>query len=127
LLNSDVHLDQLLMKVLGDELAEGIVEVARDDIQVGGNTINEVIDNWDRVLTKLNQSNLKISPQKVRVLLDDTEVYGFRIQKGFVLPSPLPHCVSDLGKVKLEDLKTDKQTNSWRGSPPPLGILHESF
>jgi len=42
-MNSDVHLDQLLQRVLGDELLEGIVEVARDDIQVGGNSIDEVI------------------------------------------------------------------------------------
>ena len=34
LLNSDVHLDQLMCKVLGDEIAEGITEVAGDDIQV---------------------------------------------------------------------------------------------
>ena len=113
LLNSDVHLDQLLMKVLGDELKEGIVEVARDDIQVGGNTIDEVLWNWDKVLSKLNKCNLKIAPNKVRVLLDDTEVYGYRIKKGYVLPSP--HIVSNLGDIKLEDLKTVKQTNSWRG------------
>ena len=113
LLNSDVHLDQLLVKVLGDELTEGIVEVARDDIQVGGNTIDEVIRNWDRVLTKLRICNLKISPNKVRILLDDTEVYGFRIKHGHVLP--LPHIVSNLGDIKLEDLKTVKMTNSWRG------------
>ena len=113
LLNSDVHLDQLLMKVLGDELTEGIVEVARDDIQVGGNTIDEVIRNWDRVLTKLRICNLKIYPNKVRILLDNTEVYGFRIKHGHVLPSP--HIVSNLGDIKLEDLKTVKMTNSWRG------------
>ena len=34
LLNSNVHLDQLTCKVLGDEIAEGITEVAGDDIQV---------------------------------------------------------------------------------------------
>ena len=130
LLKSDVHLDQLLMKVLGDELMEGICEVARDDIQVGGNTIDEVIQNWDKVLSKLNQCNLKLSPQKVRVLLDDTEVYGYRIKQGHVLPSA--HIVSDLGDIKLEDLKTVKQTNSWRGlyktlicPPSTPSILHE--
>ena len=113
LLNSDVHLDQLLMKVLGDEITEGICEVARDDIQVGGNTIDEVLNNWDRVLKKLNMCDLKISPHKVRILLDDTEVYGFRIRQGYVLPSP--HSVDNLGAVKIDDLKTVKQVNSWRG------------
>ena len=113
LLNSDVHLDQLLMKVLGDELAEGICEVARDDIQVGGNTIDELLGNWERVLGKLNKNNLKVTAQKVRILMDDTEVYGFRIEKGFVKPSP--HIIKNLGMAKVEDIKTVKQMNSWKG------------
>ena len=57
--------------------------------------------------------NLKISPHKVRILLDDTEVYGYRIRKSHVHPSP--HIVSNLGEVKIDDLKTIKQVNSWRG------------
>ena len=71
LLNSDVHLDQLMCKVLGDEMAQGIVEVARDDIQVGGNSIDELIENWALVLDKLDKCNLKISSNKVRILMDD--------------------------------------------------------
>ena len=113
LLNSDVHLDQLLMKVLGDELAEGICEIARDDIQVGGNSVDELINNWDRVLSKLNKNNLKITAQKVRILLDDSEVYGFRITRGHVMPSS--HIISNLGLAKMDDIKTIKQVNSWKG------------
>ena len=113
LLNSDVHLDQLMCKVLGDELSQGIVEVARDDIQVGANSISDLIKNWATVLDKLDKSNLKISPHKVRILLSDVEVYGIRITNGFVNQSP--HRVTDLGNVKMEDIKTIKQLNSWRG------------
>ena len=64
------------------------------------NTIDEVITNWDRVLEKLNRANLKVSPNKVRILLDDTEVYGFRIKQGHVLPSQ--HSVDSLGAVKID-------------------------
>ena len=113
LLNSDVHLDQLMNKVLGDEIASGITEVARDDIQVGGNTIDELIQNWSKVLSKLALCNLKISPEKVRILLDDVEVYGIRIQNGFIAPSL--HKVTNLGNIGHEDIKTVKQLNSWRG------------
>ena len=49
----------------------------------------------------------------MRVLLDDTEVFGHRIKQGFVSPSP--HIVSNLGMIKLEDMKTVKQVNSWKG------------
>ena len=113
LLNSDVHLDQLVCKVLGDELSKGIIEVARDDIQVGGNSIDELIHNWALVLDKLHRSNLKISPNKVRILLNDVEVYGIRLVNGCVMPSP--HRISNLGKIKMENIKTVKQLNSWRG------------
>ena len=113
LLNSDVHLDQLMSKVLGDEIASGIAEVARDDIQVGGNSVDQLIKNWATVLNKLAQCNLKISPEKVRFLLDDVEVYGIRIQNGFIAPSP--HKVTDLGKIDIDDIKTVRQLNSWRG------------
>ena len=77
-----------MCKVLGDEISSGIAEVARDDIQVGGNSIDELINNWATVLNKLDLCNLKVSPEKVRILLDDVEVYGIRIQNGFIAPSP---------------------------------------
>ena len=102
LLNSDVHLDQLMCKVLGDEITRGIVEVARDDIQVGGDTIDELISNWSLVLNKLNMCNLKLSPHKVRILLEDVEVYGVRIVNGFVTPSP--HKVTNLENVNIDNI-----------------------
>ena len=62
LLNSDVHLDQVLGRVLGDEKTAGFCCVARDDIIVGGNTIDECIANWETVLAKLDKHNLKVKP-----------------------------------------------------------------
>ena len=113
LLNSELHLDELIASILGDEISEGICMSARDDLSVGGNTIDELINNWRRVLTKLNNNNLKISPNKTRILLDDTEVYGHRIQNGKVLPSN--HIISNLGKIKIEEITTVKKLNSWKG------------
>ena len=49
----------------------------------------------------------------MRILLNDVEVYGIRISNGFVKPSP--HRITDLGNIKMEDIKTIKQLNSWRG------------
>ena len=113
LLNSDYELDQLLFKILGDEIADGKCMAARDDLTVGGNTIDEAIANWEEVLTKLRKCNLKITSHKVRIFLPDTEVYGYRIKNGKVLPSG--HIVTDLGKTKIADLKTVKSVNSWKG------------
>ena len=63
--------------------------LARDDIEVGGNTIDQLWRNWDQVLSKLNMCNLKISPNEVRILMDDVKVYGVRIINGYVSPSPI--------------------------------------
>ena len=80
-----------------------------------GNTIDEAISNWERVLFKLASSNLKVTSHKVRIFLPDTEVYGYRIKQGEVLPSE--HIITDLGKSKLTDLTTVKKTS---GKKQPL-------
>ena len=113
LLNSDVELDQVLGRVLGDDMAAGYCLAARDDLFVGGDTIDEALDNWDSVLSKVAASNLKITAMKVRVFLGDTEVFGHRITDGKVHPSD--HNINTLAKTATEDLKTVKQVNAWKG------------
>ena len=113
LLNSDVELDQAMAQVLGDEMTAGFCCVARDDLCIGGETVDECIGNWEKVLTKLDSNNLKLSPRKVRVLLQDTEVFGHRVKDGKVRPSD--HIVTSLGKTSTDELKTVKQVNSWKG------------
>ena len=113
LLNSDVELDQVLGRVLGDDIAAGHCLAARDDLFVGGNTIDEALDNWNSVLSKVAANNLKITARKVRVFLGDTEVFGHRISDGKVMPSD--HNINTLAKTVTEDLKTVKQVNSWKG------------
>ena len=113
LLNSDVDLDQVLGRVLGDEQTAGFCLAARDDVFVGGNTIDECIANWDTVLSKLNRYNLKLNPRKVRIMLGDTEVFGHRIADGTVRPSE--HILTSLASTTPDDLVTVKQVNSWKG------------
>ena len=113
LLGSDVELEQLICRVLGDHMSEGYCAALRDDIIIGGNSIDEALTNYSLVLEKLHSNNLKLNPSKVRVFPADTEIYGYRIKNGSVLPSD--HAVKTLGKAKLEDLITNKQINSWKG------------
>ena len=74
LFNSDNKLEQLLSMILGDEIKAGNTLIARDDGMVGGNTKHEAISNWETVLTKLNNNNLKVATQKVRIMPTDTRV-----------------------------------------------------
>ena len=113
LLGSDVELEQLLCRVLGHEISEGYCIAIRDDIVIGGNTVDQAISNYQSVLTKLYDNNLKLSPNKIRIFPEDTEVYGYRVKNGCILPSE--HTVTSLGKAKIDDLKSNKQINSWKG------------
>ena len=85
----------------------------RDDIIIGGKTIEETIKNFESVLRKLHQNNLKLSPSKIRIFPEVTEIYGHRIKNGKILPSD--HTIMSLGQAKLEELNTVRQINSWKG------------
>ena len=113
LLNSDVDLDQVLGRVLGDQQTAGFCLAARDDVFVGGATVDECIKNWDTVLSQLNRYNLKVSPRKVRILLQDTEVFGHRVADGKVRPSD--HILTSLAATTPSQLVTYRQVNSWKG------------
>ena len=113
LLNSDVHLEQVVTRVLGDFMLEGKCIIARDDLIVGGNSIDECIANWAEILAKMNSHNLKLNPKKVRILLQDHEIYGHRVRDGKVRPSD--HIVTSLAATNTESLVTVRQVNSWKG------------
>ena len=62
-----------MSKVLGDELAAGIVEVARNDIQVGGITFDELLQNWTQaslMQSKNFSSQCENSPRRCRSIRD---------------------------------------------------------
>jgi len=113
LLNSEHDLDELISRILGNELAQGICYAERDDIAIGGQTIQDAIQNWKTVLTKLNDNNMKVSPNKVKIFPGDIEVFGWRIRNGKVTPSD--HIITNLGKSSITQLTTVKQVNSWKG------------
>ena len=113
LLNSETELDELVSRILGDELLEGICYIERDDIVIGGDSIDTAISNWKKVLSKLNLNNMKLSPRKVKIFPQDMEVFGWRIKDGQAMPSD--HIVTSLGKSSIDQLSTVKQVNSWKG------------
>ena len=113
LLTSDVHLEQVVTRVLGDEMLGDMCVIARDDLIVGGETIEKCLQNWTVILAKLDAHNLKLNPRKTRVLLQDAEVYGHRIRGGKVRPSE--HIVTSLAATSTDSLVTVKQVNSFKG------------
>ena len=113
LLNQDEELSQLLFKVLGDNLMQGHCMKIADDLLIGGNSTEEAVDNWEKVLSKLSAANLKLSPSKVRIFPRETSIYGWTVTDGTITPDP--HRKLALGKVKHTDLKTISDIRSWTG------------
>ena len=113
LLGSDVELEELLCRILGEDIDIGHCVAVRDDIIIGGNTVDEALTNYETILNKLDANNLKLSPGKVRLFPSDTEIYGYRVKDGCIEPSP--HIVTSLGLTSIESLTTVKKVNSWKG------------
>lgn len=113
LLNSDVHLEQVVTRVLGDNMLLGQCIIARDDLIVGASSIDDCISNWEEILAKLDKHNLKLNPAKVRILPQEAEIYGHKLTQGKMRPSD--HIVDSLLTTSTDNLTTVRQVNSWKG------------
>ena len=74
---SETALKELMCRVLGDCLEDGIVTKLADDLYCGGNTEVELLNNFNRVLLALSQSNLRLSPTKTIVAPKSTTLLGW--------------------------------------------------
>ena len=133
LIGQSEELDELLSKIIKDETTEGKAARIADDLYIGGETLQETVDNYKSVLTKLNKANLKISPNKTKIFLKSLDVLGWVWKQGGFL-SPSPHRVNTLKNTKKEDIKTVKDMRSYIGlyktllpASPNLTLLLDSF
>ena len=73
---------------LGDLLQEGVVAKLADDLYCGGNSPQELLDNWSRVLDALDLCNLRLSAKKTRVCPKTTTILGWVWTQGTLHASP---------------------------------------
>ena len=106
--------DELLAKVLNQELKQGKCVKIADDIFVGGKTTTEAMNNWIDVLKKMSDNNLKLSPNKTVVFPAEVDVLSWKWKQGGYL-SPSPHRKLALQKVRHEDITTVKDLRSYLG------------
>ena len=64
MLGSETALEELMCRVLGDLLQEGVVAKLAEDLYCGGNTPDEMLENWIKVLVALHRNNLRPSASK---------------------------------------------------------------
>ena len=65
--------DELLAKVLKQELQEGICIKIVDDVYVGGDSQEDAAENYFKILKKLSQANLKITAEKTKIFPKETD------------------------------------------------------
>ncbi|CAC5378809.1 unnamed protein product [Mytilus coruscus] len=58
---SETALEELMCRVLGDLVEEGVVAKIADDLYCGRNTQLELLQNWTRVLQALQKKSLNLS------------------------------------------------------------------
>ena len=94
---SEVALEEVLSRVLGEEIMSLICVKNADDLYVGGNTLDELYTNWERVLTKLKANNLKLSGPKTVIAPKSTLILGWLWQEGTLQANP--HSLAPLSVV----------------------------
>jgi hypothetical protein len=109
---STEHLDELMFRVLGDVLKEGVAMKLADDLYVGGNNIQSLLCNWQRVLHAMYTNNLKLSASKTVICPITTSVLGWIWNAGSISISP--HKLNPLATCSKPS--TVKALRSWLGA-----------
>ena len=91
---SETALEELMCRVLGDLLQEGVVAKLADDLYCGGNSPEELLHNWTKVLSALHKNNLRLSAAKTVVNPKTTTILGWTWSQGTL--SANPHRISTL-------------------------------
>ena len=70
-------LNELLARILGDLIQEGSVIVIADDLYIGGDTVGELFINWPKVIHRMQQNNISLSPSKTVIGPKRTTILGW--------------------------------------------------
>ena len=95
---SETALEELMSRVLGDLLHEGVVTKLADDLYCGGDTPEAVLHNWKRVLQALSKCNLRLSAKKTSICPKNTSILGWTWSQGTLIASK--HRVSTLASCE---------------------------
>ena len=109
---SSEHLDELVFRILGDLIHEGIAAKIADDLYVGGNCADELRCNWQRVLERFKINNLRLKAAKTVIAPKNATILGWKWCQGSVTVSS--HKINPL--VTASYPKTVKALRSWLGS-----------
>lgn len=79
---SETALEELMCRVLGDLLQDGIVAKIADDLYCGGDTPTELLQNWIKVLVAMSKNRIGLSAPKTIIAPLSTVILGWVWSKG---------------------------------------------
>ena len=91
---SETALEELTCRILGDLVQQGVVAKLADDLYVGGNTPNDLLDNWIKVLQALQKNQPNLSATKTIIAPKQTSILGWIWKLGTL--SANPHRIASL-------------------------------
>ena len=115
------ELDELMAKILDDDIKEGRATKIQDDIIIGGQTQLEAAHNYIKILEKFYLSNLRAEPEKTIIFPKTADISGWIWEKGGYI-SVSPHRRNSLINTKEDDIKTVKDMRSFIGLYKTLHI-----
>ena len=74
---SETCLEELMCRVLGGLIQEGNTAKIADDLYVGGDTLEDLLYNWERVLEALHKNSLCLKASKMRVCPRSALILGW--------------------------------------------------
>ena len=77
-----------MCRILGDYLQEGFVAKLADDLFCGGDTPDELLQNWERVLESLKKCGICLSPTKTVICPKTITILGWVWSQGCISASP---------------------------------------
>ena len=109
---SEVALEELTCLLFGDMIMKGKVAKLADDLFVGGDTVDELYQNFKDVLEILSQNNLKLKARKTVIAPKSVILLGWVWSHGTLRASP--HKLSGLSEC--DPPSTIKALKSWLGA-----------
>ena len=109
---SETALEELMSRVIGDQLMEGVATKIADNLYCGGNTLDELYTNWGKILHSLNTCNLKLSSTQTVINPKSVTILGWVWCNGTIQASS--HKIASLASCTKPT--TVKQLRSYVGA-----------
>ena len=85
---SETALEEMMCRVLGDLIQEGYVAKIADDLYCGGETPEDLLCIWAKVIEQLDKCNVRLSPTKTVICPKSTTILGLVWSEGQLSESP---------------------------------------